>query len=141
MLINYRLKRQNFWTCVPNSQALLDLDTLETTYVDVKIVKLYHQDIVTRLVGVPEISLAEVFITACAKGRLDLVADCLARGVEVNTVHPTRWRWGVRGTALTLAAERNDAELLELLLVRYQLCFMFHLDPGSDNNDDKSGYL
>ena len=91
--------------------------------------KLY-QDIVTRLVSVPEISLAEVFITACAKGRLDLVADCLARGVEVNTVHATRWRWGVRGTALTLAAERNDAELLDLLLEQ----------PGVDVNvQDKDG--
>ena len=40
----------------------------------------------------PEISLAEVFITACAKGRLDLVADCLARGVEVNTF---RGKWNI----------------------------------------------
>ena len=44
-------------------------------------------------------------------------------------------------TGLDTELDPRTRQLLELLLVRYQLCFMFQSDPGPDNNDDKFSYL
>ena len=44
-------------------------------------------------------------------------------------------------TGLDTELDPRTRQLLELLLVRYQLWSMFQSDPGPDNNDDKFSYL
>ena len=51
------------------------------------------------------------FVRACKNNDLKGVSDCLSRGVDVNTVSEDG-RW----SGLTIAAEKNYPELLEILL-------------------------
>jgi len=55
--------------------------------------------------------LLREFIQNCRDNKLDGVTDCLSRGVDVNTVSEDG-RW----SGLTIAAEKNYPELLEILL-------------------------
>ena len=55
--------------------------------------------------------LVKQYLDHCQDNNLDGVTDCLARGVDVNTVSEDGRRSG-----LTLAAEKNYPELLEILL-------------------------
>ena len=55
--------------------------------------------------------LAREFLKYCRSNNLDMVRDCLSRGVDVNTVSEDGdWR------GLTVAAYKNYPELLEILL-------------------------
>ena len=51
--------------------------------------------------------LAREFIRHCQDNNLNGVTDCLSRGVDVNTVS---------ADGLTIAADENYLELLEILL-------------------------
>ena len=51
------------------------------------------------------------FLQHCQANNLDGVTDCLSRGVDVNT-ESEDGRW----SGLTIAAEKNYPELLEILL-------------------------
>ena len=70
--------------------------------------------------------LVREFLESCHDNNLNGVTDCLSRGVDVNTVSEDGY-W----SGLTIAAEKNYTELLEILLSRPDIKI---------NNTTKKGY-
>ena len=78
-----------------------------------------------RYLPIKKLEMSRKLLSCCQHNKVEEVRDCLSRGVDVNTVSEFGY-W----SGLTIAADRNYLELLEI--------FLSHPDIKI-NNTTKSG--